>query len=45
MADNQESILTRIFINEEGDVIVTDLWDDVYQILFQEEGGEIVFKD
>ncbi len=39
-----EQILTRVHINEEGDVIVSDLWEEIFEELFTEEGGEIVFK-
>lgn len=38
-----KTILSRIFITESGDLIVTDLWDEVREILSQEESSfEIV---
>lgn len=47
MADSDPStqIVSRIFINSEGDLVVTDMWDDLFEAFFQEQGGEIVFRD
>lgn len=39
-ATAKPKILTRIFVTETGDIVVTDLWDDVKKVLgpsFQEE--------
>jgi hypothetical protein len=46
MSEESSTVVTRIYINEEGDLLVTDLWDEVYQMFFSRDaGGDIVIKD
>ena len=38
--------LTRVFITESGDLVVSDLWEELARDLFEEdEGGELVLRD
>ncbi len=34
------NIVTRIFIKENGDLIVTDMWEEVKKMLFESEDKE-----
>jgi len=40
MEEKENQIVTRIFIKNDGDIVVTDLWEDLFQALVQEKGGE-----
>lgn len=42
MTQEPEKILTRIYIKPDGNVIVTDLWEEIYDLLdsIQDSIGE-----
>ena len=42
VAEDKPSVLTRIYITENGDLIVTDLWENLETDLIQQGGMEIV---
>lgn len=44
-SDSSPRVITRIFINADGNVIVSDLWEEIYANLVKEEGGDIVLRD
>lgn len=38
--------LSRIFITADGDLVVSDLWDELFgELVDEEEGGELVLRD
>ncbi len=43
--EKKTQIISRFFITADGDVVVSDLWEEIYQNLVEEVEGELVFKD
>ena len=43
--NKEKKILTRIFIKEDGDLLVTDMWEEIHKDLIQESGGSFSEAD
>lgn len=38
MSEEKGKVLTRIFIQPDGTIVVTDLWEEIGEILKEEDG-------